>query len=1307
MADTTLQWQDDSSLIGDAIYQFEKAFKEGKNPDPEAFLQGDGLSRWRLLMELLHSDLELRLRAGQPIKVLDYLTRYPEIAKLPNELVALLETEVRLLKQLGKKPAQKSYEAEYGLLLGARIREIFNRAGEALPVIPGYEILDLIGQGGMGVVYQAKHLLLNRDVAIKLIRQEKIRDEASAENFKSRFRREAEAVASVNHPNVVQIYESGDFDGNLYLAMELVKGNSLQKQIDSVGVLSPRAAAEMFIKIARGLQAVHEKQIVHRDLKPDNILLDAQGEPKISDFGLARPIEGHGHETIAGVPVGTPAYMSPEQASLKNEKLTPLVDVYGLGATLYCALTGHAPFPRESLLVTLEKVRTENVLPIREIRREVPLDLETICLKCLSKEPGRRYSDAKELAEELRRFGNNEPVHARPLGRVEKTWRWCRRHPIVAGLTAGIAALLISATIVTSLLSWWALNEKDRADGNAISAKQKAEETLKEKQHAERLLGIQANREGLKAIDAGDYFTGLLWFTQPLVIASDQPELVRMTRERLAAFRGLLKDHLSNRHILAHQNEVVRAEFSPNGNYLLTASGIMAQVWDASTGKPIYPPIKHQGNVRIATYSPNGRQAMTLSNIGTVQVWELDTGKAVIPPMRHQTLVLSAMFSPDGRRVVSASIDKTARVWDATTGIQITPAMTHHSAVNHASFSPESRRVVTASLDGTARIWNAISGEQMAPALQHQAAVFHASFSPDGRRVVTASLDKTARVWDATTGQPITLPMQHQSAVEHATFSSDNLRIVTKSKDYSVRVWNATTGQPVTSTMMHQGYVDHVTFSPDGRQVLTASEDHTARVWDATTGQPVTSSMLHQHAVLYASFSPDGRRIVTASWDKTARVWDTSTGQPMTQLLQHQSQVSNVEFSPDSRHVVTSSIDKTARVWDASTGRPVTPPLQHRNQVYFALFSPDGRRVVTASSDNTARVWDAHTGEPITSPLMHNNAVNHASFSPDGRQVVTASSDERARVWDATTGQPVTPFLVHHGSVRTALFSLDGRRIITASSDKSARVWDATTGEPVTPPIIHDGAVNYASFSSDSRQVVTASFDNTARVWDAITGQAVSPPLKHLDNVTYAKFSPDGLYVVTASWDKTARVWNVITGQPATPILRHLQSVHKAEFSPDGSCLVTASYDKTARVWDARTGQAVIPPLHHLDNVTFATFSPDGRRVVSSSDDKTARVWDLHLEMRPTVDLLKLAQVYAGNKIVDTGGLQPLDTEKELLPMYQEMKAKYPDEFIPKYEDTRRWRLQQITDCCKENNLPAALFHQNWLLAEAVLNSKK
>src|SRR5260221_4707725 len=310
-------------------------------------------------------------------------------------------------------------------------------ASASLPQIPSYNVEAELGHGGMGVVYRAWHLRLRRRVALKMLLAGAHAQPAERE----RFLREAEAVAGLRHPNIVQVYEVGDMDGQSYFTMELVEGGSLAQQIQ--GVPQPvRKAATLVATLADAVQAAHQGGIVHRDLKPANILLTADGTPKVTDFGLARRLQGGGALTLSGVPMGTPSYMAPEQAQGQRDAAGPGADVYALGAILYELLTGRPPVRAATAAETLQQVISQEPAPPSRLHAKVPRDLETICLKCLHKEPGRRYASAAALADDLRRFGEGRPIQARPVGRGERLWRWGRRNPMVAGLLATALALV-------------------------------------------------------------------------------------------------------------------------------------------------------------------------------------------------------------------------------------------------------------------------------------------------------------------------------------------------------------------------------------------------------------------------------------------------------------------------------------------------------------------------------------------------------------------------------------------------------------------------------------------------------------------------------------------------------------------------------------------------------------------------------------------------------------------------------------------------------------------------------------------------
>ena len=293
-----------------------------------------------------------------------------------------------------------------------------------LPQIPGHEVQEVLGRGGMGVVYKARHVRLNRSVALKML----LTGAHASPESRERFLREAEAVAGLRHPNIVQVHDMGDQDGQPYFTMEFVEGGNLAQKLAGTPQ-PPRQAAALLATLAEAVQAAHQSGIVHRDLKPSNVLLTADGTPKISDFGLARRMEGEAGLTWTGTAVGTPSYMAPEQAEAKPLTWGPAVDIYALGAILYELLTGRPPFRAETAAETLRQVISQDPVPPSRLNAKVPRDLETICLKCLEKDPHRRYASAAALAEDLHRFQRNEPIVARPVGSLERALRWTRRNP--------------------------------------------------------------------------------------------------------------------------------------------------------------------------------------------------------------------------------------------------------------------------------------------------------------------------------------------------------------------------------------------------------------------------------------------------------------------------------------------------------------------------------------------------------------------------------------------------------------------------------------------------------------------------------------------------------------------------------------------------------------------------------------------------------------------------------------------------------------------------------------------------------------
>jgi WD40 repeat protein/tetratricopeptide (TPR) repeat protein len=1114
-----------------------------------------------------------------------------------------------------------------------------------------YTLIEELARGGMGVVYRALQKSLNRIVALKMILPVRLIDRDDLQ----RFRLEAEAVASLDHPNIVPIYDVGEHNGCHYFSLKLLAGGDLNQHVERLRD-QPRETARLLADVARAVHYAHQHGILHRDLKPSNILLDEHNRPHVSDFGLAKRVGADLSLTNSGDIVGTPSYMAPEQASGQKAAVTTAVDVYGLGAILYKLLTGRPPFHAETMLETLQQVREREPERPSTTNRRVPRDLEVICLTCLAKDPRQRYPSAEALAADLQRWLDDEPIHARPTSTAERMRRWCRRNPRVAALS-GALALMMVAVVVVSVGS--AIRERSLA-GIARTAATKEHEArvlADDRARVARSRLVRMNiANGARLLDQGDSLGSLAWFAEAFALEREDPAAEAMHRLRLASVSAQAPARVGTWN---HAGHVMHADFSPDGRRIVTtASDSTARVWDIATGRPITPPLAHSsGTVYWAEFTADGRRVATAGEDRTARIWDAETGAPLTAsPLLHNTPVRRIHVSPDGRRILTIELDSTVRLWDAATGKPVGPALNLGTDVYHGAFSPDSKRFIIASHDNVARIWNAENaGPANVPPLQHEGPVRFASFSPKGDTIVTTSQDGTARIWDASNGKPITPPMRDGHWIFCAAFSPDGRRVATGCQDATARVWDARTGKPLGRSTMRHAYmaVYHVAFSPDGARLVSAGYDGTARVWDAFNAEPVVPPLVHGGSVMRASFAPDGHRVLTVALDRNARLWDVLPVGETALAVQHAGAIKTALFSSDGRRFATVSADGTARLWDAVSGRAITRALRHDGRRLHAIaLSPDGRLVVTGGEDGTARVWNAQSGQPTGLALRHRGPVLALAISPDGRRVATASEDHSARISDLTTSNSGTAILTHDGPVQHVAFSADGKRLVSASQDGTARVWDAESGRPLLPPLQHAIAVSCASFSPDGQRLLTACSDGTlaeceARLWDTTTGKPIGEPMKHGDGVLWAEFNRKGDRVATACEDQNARVWDAATGRPVTPPMKHSHQVSRAHFSSDGRLLATTCSSGDARVWDAQNGEPVTASLRHPDRIRDAVFSPDGRTLLTVCDDGYARIWEIPRDSRPKDTIVNDARLSAGHRIDDTGAYIALEPSEQ------------------------------------------------------------
>ncbi len=1025
------------------------------------------------------------------------------------------------------------------------------QGGEALPEEQTGRYTDrrAYAKGGMGEILIVRDQALARDVAWKQLPDDlkefaalmETRADPSAASLRNRFLQEARIAGQLEHPSIVPVYELGKrANGEPYYTMKFVRGMTLSEAVRNAKNLEARLQLlPHFVDLCNAIAYAHSRGVIHRDIKPANVMVGDFGETVVLDWGLAK-VAGEREEDFAerslslraglakdekdssrtayGEALGTPAYMSPEQAAGELSAIDKRSDVYSLGAVLYVLLTGRPPFSGMNAKSVVRQVLAYEPVRIHTLCPQAPPELVAICEAAMRRNKDARYDSAKEVADEVTRFQAGAFVNAHtysPLERLSRLFQTYRT-PLMTGLVALLVLMVASFgyTIQLSLANLMLEESRDveMAQRKALESAQRDEREVRaaaeEATHAltrtAYASSIQLSQVNLNALHAG-------------------PARARLF-DTVSDLRGWEWGHL----------------YQALDESVLTIAG-------------------HADAVNFAVSSHDETRVVTASVDATAKIWDAGDGKELLTLRGHGDKVFVARFTRDDRRVVTASRDGTAMVWDARSGTELLRFDRHTDLVSSLDIDHEGQRAVTGSRDRRVYVWDLDTGQVIHEYRGHGSYVRDVAFIAGGRQVVSRCND-AIRIWDTETGEErLGIVDEHISAI---ALSPDGTRMATiRGSDDRIEIRSLATGAVLETLPRRIGAANRIAFSPDGQQLAIGSKNHIIRIWDLAAAADVLALVGHAGRIQSVHFSRNGRELISASDDRTVKRWDLEASRAQVYTLPPDQRILDVAHG-DSRQILVQDQDERAQVLDPATGTmlPIGPA---DTAIVSGSFSANGRLAGLISAAGAAIVWDIPSGRALHT-LPRKSGLSDLVFSDDGTRALTIVRN-RVDLWDLESGVHLLEIKGHSSDLNRARFSPGGDYVVTASKDRRAKVWDAGSGELLLRLPRHDANVNDATFSADGLRVATAA-ENLAFLWDRSSGEMMHRFDGHLDRIYRVSFNPEGDRVITASQDGFAKIWDAVSGRELLSLKLPPSGMKNAWYADDGRRVV-AHTDTSVRHW--------------------------------------------------------------------------------------------------------------------------------------------